>query len=166
MAGYSTEKIQQMINNDLETSQRLLQLLKKETPSIKKRDYASIKQILLDKAPLLDQLKKHTEIRKEWLLSLYKVADENHWNTFLASLNIPDLERQWEDLHQNITECKAINDANGIMINRGKKTYSQLLHLLKGGGTQTTLYNEKGSHQVNAYNSYGASQYRNAVTKA
>ena len=154
------------MNKDLETSQQLLGLLKKETPSIKKRDYESIKKILLDKAPLLDQLKRHTEIRREWLLSLYKVADENHWNTFLASFNMPEIQRQWEDLNTNITECKTINDTNGVMINRGKKTYSQLLRMLKGDTAQANLYNEKGNQQSSPYSGYGTDQHHYTVTKA
>ncbi|ODS23806.1 hypothetical protein AB835_07025 [Candidatus Endobugula sertula] len=148
---YNLDIIKDMIQKDLNISQQLLTLLKKETPLIQHHDYQAIKHILLDKAPLLDQLKRHADLRKEWLLSLYKVADKHHWNTFLASFNTPEIEAQWAKINENIAKCKALNETNGIMINRGQKTYSQLLQLLKGGSQSTELYNAKGGKQSNSY---------------
>ena len=50
-------------------------------------------------------------------------------------------------LWQTISECKTINETNGVLINRGKKTHTQLLHILKGNNHQDTLYNAKGNKQ-------------------
>ncbi len=158
MTTYDIDTIQTMIDKDLSISRKLLELLKQETPSIQNKDYDSVKKILLDKAPLLDQLKKHADIRKQWLLSLYKVADENHWKDFLSSFNNNDIEKQWKEVNSNIEECKTINESNGILISRGQKTYSQLLTMLRGGVQDAELYTAKGQKK-------GARMY-NSVAKA
>ncbi|MFT5422073.1 MAG: flagella synthesis protein FlgN [Candidatus Endobugula sp.] len=147
MSDYNLETIQSMVQKDHAISQQLLTLLQNETASIQERNYDSVKAILFDKAPLLDQLKRHAEIRKQWLTSLYKVADENNWKDFLASFNTPSIDAQWQEVNKAIDECKTINDTNGLLITRGKKTYSQLLHLLKGNGQQQELYTAKGNKQ-------------------
>ncbi len=118
-----------------------------ETASIQARDYESVKDILLNKVPLLDQLQKHASLRKQWLISLYQVANEQHWHKLLASLQSPEVEKRWEEVNYTIEKCKAINDTNGILINRGRNTYAQLLKIMKGDHQQETLYNAKGSKQ-------------------
>lgn len=151
MASYTLETIREMISKDLSTSEQLLNLLERETPSIRERNYDAVKDILLNKAPLLDQLKKHADLRKEWLLSLYKVADENHWKTFISSFNDPEILKQWEAINDNIKRCKDINETNGVIITRGRKTYTELLRILKGDTQQGDLYTAKGNRQASAY---------------
>jgi flagellar biosynthesis/type III secretory pathway chaperone len=147
MNDYNLEAIQIMVAKDQLISQQLLNLLNSETTSIKDRNYESVKSILLDKVPLLDQLQKHADLRKQWLLSLYKVANENNWRNFIASFKSPEIHQQWEAVNQTITDCKKINEKNGVLITRGKKTYSQLLRIVKGDVQQETLYTARGNKQ-------------------
>lgn len=150
MASYTLDTIREMISKDLTISEELLNLLEQETPSLRERNFDAVKDILFNKAPLLDQLKKHADLRKEWLLSLYKIADESHWKTFISSFNDPDILQQWEAVNDNIKRCKDINDSNGVMVTRGKKTYSRLLKILKGDTEQDGLYTAKGNRQASA----------------
>jgi flagella synthesis protein FlgN len=148
MSHSTIEAIQTMVAKDHSISQQLLDLLKTETLSIQQRDYDSVKKILLSKVPLLDQLQKHAELRKQWLISLHKIADEQHWREFLTSFNIPEVSEQWDTVNQTIESCKTINNTNGVLISRSNKTHTQLLRLLKGGATQDTLYTAKGNKQA------------------
>lgn len=147
MSEYNLDIIQTMVKKDHAIGKQLLELLSNETISIQQRDYNAVKEILLSKAPLLDQLKQHSDLRRQWLLSLYKVADANNWKSFLSSFNTPEIHTQWEEVNKTIEECKVINETNGLLITRGKKTYSELLRLLKGNGNQTELYTAKGNKQ-------------------
>ena len=101
MSHSTVEAIQIMVAKDHSISQELLGLLKTETLSIQQRDYNSVKEILLSKVPLLDQLQKHAELRKQWLLSLHKVADEQHWREFLLSFKEPEINAQWGNGESN-----------------------------------------------------------------
>lgn len=147
MTDYDINTIQEMVTKDQKISQELLALLSNETTSIQERDYNSIKEILLNKVPLLDQLQKHAAIRKQWLASLQKVANEQNWREFLASFKAPNIHQQWEDVNHTIEKCKKINDTNGVLITRGKKTGSQLLKIMKGNNQQESLYTARGNKQ-------------------
>lgn len=148
MSNYNVDAIKKMVAKDYSISQELLSLLQNETSLIKARDYLSLKEVLLAKVPLLDQLQKHADLRKQWLLSLHKVADNAHWCDFLQSFNVPDINQQWDTVNKNIEACKAINQTNGVLITRGQKTHSTLLHMLKGNMANDSLYTATGNKQA------------------
>jgi len=141
----TADAVKMMVEKDHVTSQALLTLLKHETLSIRSRDYDTLKTLLLSKAKLLDQLRRHADLRKEWLVSLYKVADEQHWHTLVESFDEPTIAQQWHEVNNTINECKAINEVNGVLVNRGQKVSRQLLHILKGNQPSNELYNAQGS---------------------
>lgn len=148
----SLEAIKIMVEKDYNVSQKLLSLLKKETMSIKQKDYDSLNTIINKKTTLLDQLKNHADIRRQWLMSLYKAADENQWGDLMESFDKPDIVDQWQQVNKNIALCKSINETNGLLIFRGQKTYGKLLYLLKGGNQQSDIYTAKGNKQsIRAY---------------
>ena len=148
----SLEAMQIMIEKDKLVSEKLVNLLKKEAAVIKQKNYESLNDILSKKTPLLDQLKHHADIRRQWLTSLFKVTNETHWQTFMTSFERPELSEQWEEVNRNINRCKELNEINGLLISRGQKTYEQLLFLLKGGNRQSDIYTAKGNKQsIRAY---------------
>ena len=148
----SLEAMQVMVEKDKAVSEKLMVLLKKEAAVIKQKNYDSLNEILSKKTPLLDQLKHHADIRRQWLTSLFKVTSETHWKTFMESFEQPEISIQWEEVNRNINRCKELNEINGLLISRGQKTYEQLLFLLKGGNRQSDTYTSKGSKQsIRAY---------------
>ncbi len=152
MRPYNVDTVRQMVEQDHQTSQELLNLLQQETTCIKARDYDGVKKIIKAKAPLLEQLQQHADIRKQWLLSLYKVSDEKCWKQLLESFNDADINQQWQKVNQFIAQCKEINETNGLLITRGQKTYGDLLRILKGGDQQTDLYTAKGNRDNQSSN--------------
>lgn len=145
MRPYNLDTVRDMVAKDHQTSQQLLALLKQETPCIKKRNYDGVKKILNAKTPLLETLQQHAEIRKQWLMSLYKLSDEKCWQKLLDSFNDPDVVQQWQQVDEVINQCKSINETNGLLITRGQKTYNELLHILKGGRQESSVYNPTGN---------------------
>lgn len=146
-ATYNVDAIKEMVQKDHKISQQLLLLLQSETSSLQQHNYDQVKDILTSKTQLLNQLNQHAEIRKKWLLSLYKVADSRNWREFLSSLDTPNIDQQWDEVQETIETCQTINNSNGLLIARGQRTYAQLLRLLKGGSQQTELYTAKGNKQ-------------------
>lgn len=148
----SLEAMRIMVEKDKVVSEKLMGLLKKEAAVIKQKNYDSLNDILSKKAPLLDQLKHHADIRRQWLASLFKMTTETHWKAFMESFDQPEISNQWDEVNRNINRCKELNEINGLLISRGQKTYEQLLFLLKGGNIQSDIYTAKGSKQsIRAY---------------
>ncbi|MFT7387449.1 MAG: flagella synthesis protein FlgN [Candidatus Endobugula sp.] len=150
----SLEAMQIMVDKDKTVSQQLMGLLEHEKAVLKQKNYQSLDDILSKKTPLLDQLKHHANIRRQWLVSLYKVADESQWSEFVESFERPEISKKWQEVNNNINRCKQLNETNGLLISRGQKTYEQLIFLLKGGNRQSDIYTAKGNKQsIRAYNS-------------
>ncbi|MGS2717507.1 flagella synthesis protein FlgN [Eionea flava] len=150
----SLEAMKIMVKKDQLISQQLMNLLEQERRLLKQKNYDSLNELLTKKNPLIDQLKNHADIRRQWLQSLYKVADESYWREFVESFGLPELSQQWHDVNETIEKCKLLNDTNGLLITRGQKTYEQLIFLLKGGNRQADVYTAKGSKQsIRAYSS-------------
>lgn len=150
----SLEAITIMVKKDQAVSQKLLDLLDKEKQLLKEKNYETLDGILQKKSPLIEQLKNHADIRRQWIQSLYQVADERYWREFVDSFDNPELSKQWSEVNKTITKCKTLNDTNGLLIARGQKTYEQLIFLLKGGNKQSDVYTAKGSKQsIRAYGS-------------
>jgi len=136
--------IHTMIQQDLATSRQLLALLEQEKGSTQARDYASMSQLLKEKAPLLEQLKLNAQQRSTWLSELECTPNEDNWNKLLQSLNNNDLEKQWKDVKNTIQHCQDINNVNGKLISRGAQSHERLLHLMRGNTQQTDIYNASG----------------------
>lgn len=150
----SLEAMKIMVEKDQLISQQLMNLLDQERQLLKQKSYDSLDELLKQKNPLIEQLKNHADIRRQWLQSLYKVADESYWREFVESFGLPELSKQWSEVNETIEKCKSLNDTNGLLITRGQKTYEQLIFLLKGGNRQSDVYTAKGSKQsIRAYGS-------------
>lgn len=136
-----------MIDADLTLSEELLGLLKNEAQSLSQHNYDTLRNITEKKQPLIEQLERHANLRNQWLKSLYKVADTSNWVRLLKSLETPDIEKRWQLFSTQIEKCRHMNNSNGLLINRGQNTCSQLLRLLKGGEKTSELYTPKGNKQ-------------------
>ncbi len=105
-----------MIEQDLATSRQLLALLEKETDSTQARDFAAMSELLKEKTPLLDGLKKNAQIRSQLLLSSNQAANEKNWSLLLESFNDDKVKQTWQDVKATIEHCKTINNVNGMNI--------------------------------------------------
>ena len=136
--------INTMIQQDLATSRQLLALLEKETESTQNRDYQALAQLLEEKVPLLDQLKKNAHTRSEWLSSLGKSNPQQEWLQLLSNADNQSLSQQWQEIQSTIEHCQHINSINGKLISRGAKAHSRLLDIMRGNLHQANVYNAKG----------------------
>ncbi len=143
--------IHTMIEQDLATSRQLLALLERETDSTQERDYAAMSELLKEKTPLLDNLKKNAQIRSKLLLSSNQTANEKNWSLLLDSFNDHKVKESWQEVQTTISRCKDINNINGKLINRGVQSHSKLLQLMRGNTQQADIYDAKGSKRTSSY---------------
>ncbi len=140
-----------MIEQDLATSRQLLALLERETDSTQARDYKAMSELLKEKTPLLDGLKKNAQMRSQLLLSSNQAANEKNWSILLDSFNDDSVKQTWQEVKTTIEHCKSINNVNGKLINRGIQSHNKLLHLMRGNTQQADIYDAKGTKRSNNY---------------
>ncbi len=143
--------IHTMIEQDLATSRQLLALLERETDSTQERDFAAMSELLKEKTPLIDNLKKNAKIRSQLLLSTNKAANEENWSLLLDSFNDQAVKESWQAMQTTISQCKEINNINGKLINRGVQSHNKLLQLMRGNTQQADIYDAKGSKRTSNY---------------
>ena len=143
--------IHAMIEQDLATSRQLLALLEKETDSTQARDYAAMSELLKQKTPLLDGLKKNAQIRSKLLLSTNQAASEKNWSLLLESFNDDSVKQTWREVKTTIEHCKVINNVNGKLINRGVQSHMALLQIMRGNTAQADIYDAKGTKRSTNY---------------
>ena len=102
-------------------------------------------QLLEEKTPLLEQLKKNAKVRSEWLSSIGKQADEKNWSQLLKAINNQNLSQQWQEVKSTVEHCQKINNINGRLINRGVTSHTRLLQIMRGNIHQSDIYDAKGS---------------------
>jgi flagella synthesis protein FlgN len=140
-----------MIEQDLATSRQLLALLERETDSTQARDYKAMSELLKEKTPLLDGLKKNAQMRSKLLLSSNQAANEKNWSLLLDSFNNDSVKQTWQEVKTTIEHCKSINNVNGKLINRGIQSHNKLLQLMRGNTLQADIYDAKGTKRSNNY---------------
>ena len=140
-----------MIEQDLATSRQLLALLERETDSTQARDYKAMSELLKEKTPLLDGLKKNAQMRSKLLLSSNQAANEKNWSLLLDSFNDDSVKQTWQEVKTTIEHCKSINNVNGKLINRGVQSHNKLLQLMRGNTQQADIYDAKGTKRSNNY---------------
>jgi flagella synthesis protein FlgN len=140
-----------MIEQDLATSRQLLALLERETDSTEARDYKAMSELLKEKTPLLDGLKKNAQMRSKLLLSSNQAANEKNWSLLLDSFNNDSVKQTWQEVKTTIEHCKSINNVNGKLINRGIQSHNKLLQLMRGNTLQADIYDAKGTKRSNNY---------------
>ena len=140
-----------MIEQDLATSRQLLALLERETDSTQARDYQAMSELLKEKTPLLDGLKKNAQMRSKLLLSSNQAANEKNWSLLLDSFNNDSVKQTWQEVKTTIEHCKSINNVNGKLINRGIQSHNKLLQLMRGNTLQADIYDAKGTKRSNNY---------------
>jgi flagella synthesis protein FlgN len=140
-----------MIEQDLATSRQLLALLERETDSTQARAYKAMSELLKEKTPLLDGLKKNAQMRSKLLLSSNQAANEKNWSLLLDSFNNDSVKQTWQEVKTTIEHCKSINNVNGKLINRGIQSHNKLLQLMRGNTLQADIYDAKGTKRSNNY---------------
>jgi flagella synthesis protein FlgN len=108
-------------------------------------------ELLKEKTPLLDGLKKNAQIRSKLLLSSNQAANEKNWSLLLESFNDDSVKQTWQEVKTTIEHCKTINNVNGKLINRGVQSHMALLQIMRGNTQQADIYDAKGVKRSTNY---------------
>lgn len=126
----------------------LCTLCDEEKLAIEQHNIENFKDLLAKKQQLLVDIGHNIESRNNILTDTGLTADEQGLNSFFDSLPSQQakvMKQNWEKLEQQLAKSAELNQRNELIVKRGQKNVSQLLALIQGHTTKTTLYNQKGS---------------------
>lgn len=135
----------QLFNDDIGTSQQLLELIQDEFKALGERDLPQLEQILGRKLPLLTLLEQHGRQRRELLQSLQLSPDQQGLEQLAThSQQGSELLARSAQLSELLEQCRAANLLNGRVIRTSQISTNSVLGILRGGETPS-LYDSRGS---------------------
>jgi flagellar biosynthesis protein FlgN len=140
--------IEQQIDQDIQSCQTLLQLLRHERTLLKDRDFDTLDKLMDEKTHWLARLEQSGQQRQAWIRATPWASSPDPaaaWNAWLQEIQQPNLSEKWQALKELLDACKSENDVNGKVIARGRQTYQRLVGILRGQDQQTLLYTGKGT---------------------
>ncbi len=144
----SAQAVRQLIEQDIQTTERLSTLLQQEHNSLQQRDSQELNRIVADKQYCMTKLEQSAKQRGGWITFLVErtgMTPNESWKRLLEELKDPELPQLWDQLQESLINCKQHNEVNGKIITRGHKTLKQLLGILRGKSVETPrLYNASG----------------------
>ena len=134
-----------LFTRDIDTAERLLELIDSEFQALGERDLARLQTILTDKLPLLTLLDQHAKARSQVLLGLQLSADRDGLLKLAAGSSLgAELISAGDRLNASLERCQAANLRNGRLIRSSQASTTSMLGILRGGETPN-LYDSRGS---------------------
>ena len=148
----NAEQIQKMLALDSAAIEQLIQLLQQEQEELPNRDHARLSQIVEQKNALLDQLGQHAKLRQHQLHTLGLSTNAEGWDLFLQRNSLTlHMRSEWQALQARFAECQTLNEINGKIIARSRKTLDHLLNLVRGKTASANLYSANGAAVQQSY---------------
>nr|WP_298139674.1 flagellar protein FlgN [uncultured Pseudomonas sp.] len=134
-----------LFTQDIDTAERLLELIDSEFQTLGERDLPRLQTILADKLPLLSLLDQHAKARSQMLLSLQLSADREGLLALAKGSSVgKELIDAGDRLNALLEHCQAANLRNGRLIRSSQASTTSMLGILRGGETPN-LYDRRGS---------------------
>ncbi|WP_157960515.1 flagella synthesis protein FlgN [Marinimicrobium alkaliphilum] len=137
----SLSLLREQLNTDSGAIHELKALLEQERSLLEARDTEALVPLIVRKDELQAILVKHARERQQWL----EQAGLKSWSDFLNSRDTTTaLIEPWHALADTFAQCQELNEINGRLIGRSRKTLEQLISLMRGQSLEPELYTAKG----------------------
>lgn len=138
--------LQHMIAQDSAAITELKSLLLRERELLEQRQHEEMPAIIERKDQLLEHLSISAKQRESMLQAAGLKANTGNWEKLMGqSAATQELLQPWHALMTEFAECKDLNEINGKMIGRSRKTLGHLLNLLRGQVATPQLYTNTGT---------------------
>jgi len=140
----------QMITDDMIPARQLHELLQAESVILHGREMGEMEHVLAQKQALVILLEQHGRRRSQVLVGLGLPTNRNGLEQLASHSDIGEqLLASGDELSALITECQALNERNGSLIQLQQLSTAHQLRILNGGDTPT-LYDSRGSTALRA----------------
>lgn len=134
-----------LLDADIETCTRLLELLEQEFAALNERSLEALQQLLTDKQPLLDILNQHAGKRSRFLVARGHTADAAGFLAMASQTPAAgQLQASHDRLHTLMEQCQAANLRNGRLIRANQVSVGNALNIIRGNDGPS-LYDRSGS---------------------
>ncbi|OOV88510.1 flagella synthesis protein FlgN [Oceanospirillum linum] len=144
-----SQTVKKHLLNSIQHMKAVKQCIENEKEALKIRDIKQIQMITLEKQKLLNQVEADINDRQELLTSQNLELDDESMLALIAGFPekvSASLSQGWQQLISLHDDVKEINQANGMIINKGLQQVDAMLSILQYNTEARTArtYNAKG----------------------
>lgn len=129
-----------------------------EKQAIERQSADELQSVVMDKRQALQALAENTDERNQLLQQAGFSCDQNGIATWFDSLPASQsqpLRQAWQQLTDNLQHAAELNRRNEQIVSRNQKNLEQLLSILRGHNTKTTIYDQAGLKNYSARSTLG-----------
>ncbi|MFG1489985.1 flagellar protein FlgN [Oceanospirillum sp. HFRX-1_2] len=144
-----SQTVKQHLLNSIQNMKAVKQCMENEKEALKIRDIKQIQKLTLEKEKLLKLIETDITQRQELLTEQNLELDDEGMQTLISSFSekvSASLSQGWQQLISLHDDVKEINQANGMIINKGLQQVDAMLSILQYNTEARTArtYNAKG----------------------
>lgn len=142
------------LSRDQQDTQRLIDILDKETHCLRKRTFDSLTVISHEKSQLIKTIETNNQSRQRLLQTITtELNPVEQLKQFIARCSTQQAQRVRklnQNLEKNLSHCRNKNAVNGQVIAVSLKNNRELLNILTGKAQDDKLYDASGRVSSNA----------------
>lgn len=137
--------LDQQLQQDIETSRQLLEVLLSERQLLETRDYTQLEALIAQKQELIQKLEQNAALRQQWLLQQGFGTEIDALDA--ARTKAPVTAEHWHSAAELWRECQTANQVNEQICRRTRLVVENVLDILRGRHNQSSTYDAKGVSQ-------------------
>ncbi|MGM0570647.1 flagella synthesis protein FlgN [Marinobacter sp.] len=140
----ATDKLQALLNHDLEQLRQLKDLLEEEKALLGNADVRAIEPLTSRKNALLGDIRERARQKVHLLVEMGFRPDQGHPSRFIRSAGLTELYHSWEAAQAVLADCHSINQQNSKVVSHLQSRLSRLTDIFRGSSGQQKLYGATG----------------------
>lgn len=140
----TADKLQKLLEKDLDQLQQLLMLLEEEKALLSQADVRSIEPLTERKNTLLTEIRERARQKVHLLVEMGFRPDKGHPSRFIRGAGLTDLYQLWENAQATLAECHTLNQQNSKVVSHLQGRLAKLTDIFRGSSGQQKLYGATG----------------------
>ncbi|SES65787.1 flagella synthesis protein FlgN [Marinobacter segnicrescens] len=140
----TTDKLQALLNQDLEQLRQLETLLEEEQALLGDADVRAIEPVTSRKNALLGDIRERARQKVHLLVEMGFRPDQGHPSRFIRSAGLTELYQSWEAAQSVLARCHSLNQQNSKVVAHLQSRLSRLTDIFRGSSGQQKLYGATG----------------------
>lgn len=147
------KQLKLLLTKDLSALDSLKAALTAESVALKQRESDKIASLAKTKAALVKEIEDRARSKVKLITASGAPISAGKVNEGIDTLGDAHLSELWTETLEKLSECKDLNQVNGLVIERSRIRNQKIIDIVRGSHKKPKLYGSKGGEQSYATSS-------------
>lgn len=147
------KQLKLLLSKDLVALDSLKSTLDAESVALKQRESEKIASLAKTKAALVKEIEDRARSKVKLITASGAPISAGKVNEGINTLGDTQLSELWTSALEKLSECKELNQINGLVIERSRIRNQKIIDIVRGSHKKPKLYGNKGGEQSYATSS-------------